>query len=634
MSESHGWQSILADVEVFHDSCNVYAVKTPAGTIFINAGTGGWLDSLPERFGRPHTLLCTHYFRDHSAGAASASRAGMTVFAPEAEVEIFADPIQHFRERPSYIVYDNIWETFAPIEPANVLSARDYDTLCISGLKISVVPLPGVTPNHCGYSLITPISQRAAVFCGEAIHSAGRMARIAPLQYDYNDLGGAVNASFSANELRRLKPEILFPSLGDPITQSVDGALAALQQSLRMLCAGRPSESALIDIVEEDQLERVTDHVLISTRTEALSTYLISQSGKALVIDYGYRGSFGVYPPSGGGKMWHWPASASRSRRRPLLHGIEPLKRQFNIDRIDVALISHFHDDHVAGVPILQRFFGTQCWIPEKFVHLLEHPEAHRFPCDWPQPIRADRCLPLDQPFEWQEFRFLLAPMSGHTRFSAAICFEADGKRFAHTGDQLLLNNTNCAQGEGIPANATIYQNHVYRNGAFIGCYRETAELLKRWRPDIVLSGHRLPVYTNKTFFALLDDWGSQFDEMHCSAMVLGEDEAHFGLDSWGGWIWPYRLCVREGEAVCVHVNVRNPLPTPADLTVRLVGPQGWRGSSATMKALPRGEEGCDLTIMPNGRCRRQPIAAELLIGERSFGQVAEALVTVGGPTF
>ena len=40
-------------------------------------------------------------------------------------------------------------------------------------------------------------------FAGEAIHSPGRMARIAPLQYDYNDLGGAVNAYWSAGELRR-----------------------------------------------------------------------------------------------------------------------------------------------------------------------------------------------------------------------------------------------------------------------------------------------------------------------------------------------------------------------------------------------------------------------------------------------
>jgi len=409
---------------------------------------------------------------------------------------------------------------------------------------------------------------------------------------------------------------------------------ASLQESLKALCAGRPHERALIEVIGEDRLERVTDHVFMSARSEAFSWYLISDSGKALAIDYGYRGAFGVDPPAAGGKVWHWPANGNRARRRPLLHGIDALKRQFGIERIDVVLVSHFHDDHVAGIPLLQRVSGSECWVPENVAELLAHPEAHAFPCDWPQPIRIDRRLPLDQPFAWEEFRFRLAPMTGHTRFSAAIAFEADGKRFAHTGDQFFLTDRDGGRIDGDWAKAQMMQNHVYRNGAFIESYRETASLMRDWRPDIVLSGHRLPMHTDETFFALLDDWGKSFAELHRGAMALGDDEAHFGLDSWGGWIWPYRVHVREGEPVRVRATVRNPLPAKARLTVRLVGPQSWRGDTVTVDAEPRGEASCELSIQPNGLCRRQPIAAELIVGERTFGQVAEALVTVGGVGF
>ena len=634
MAGTDHWQPVFIDVEVFRDSCNVYAVKGAHGTLFINAGTGAWLDGVAERFQPPFTLLCTHYFRDHAAGAARASRAGMTVFAPRGEVEVLGDPLAHFGALQTYIVYDNIWEHFAPIEPATVRPARDYETLDVNGLPVSVVPLPGVTPHHCGYALTTPASRRQVVFSGEAIHSRGRMARIAPLQYDYNDLGGAVSAYFSAGDLRRRKAEALMPSLGEPLLQDVDGALAALQESLKELCAGRPDESALIDLIDEDCLDRVSDHVFQSRRCEAISWYLISDSGKALVIDYGYRGAFGVNPPPGSGKVWHQPLHPAVARRRALMHGVEPLKAQFGIDRIDVALISHFHDDHVAGVPMLQRVFGTRCWAAENFADLLEHPEAHRFPCDWPEPIRVDRRLPLAEPFEWEEFRFRLAPMTGHTRFSAAIFFEADGKRFAHTGDQFFWRALAGSRHADDWSNAAMMQNHVYRNGAFIDSYRETAALMRDWRPDIVLSGHRAPMHTDDSFFKLLDDWGEKFAELHRSAMVLGADEAHFGLDSWGGWIWPYRIHAGEGEAAKARVTVRNPLPTAATLTVRLVGPEGWRGTSATIKAGPRAEASCELSIRSPGPCRRQPIAAELTIGDRPFGQVAEALVTVGGSSF
>ena len=88
--------------------------------------------------------------------------------APAGEAGIFADPVQHFRERQSYIVYDNIWDQFAPIEPAQVTPVHDYGTIDAAGLVFTVVPLPGVTPHHTGYALAT--ADGTVVFSGEVIH--------------------------------------------------------------------------------------------------------------------------------------------------------------------------------------------------------------------------------------------------------------------------------------------------------------------------------------------------------------------------------------------------------------------------------------------------------------------------------
>ena len=175
----------------------------------------------------------------------------MRILAPTGELDIFADPEQHFRERKTFITYDNIWDTFAPIEPATVEAAHDYATLDIDGLSVSVIPLPGVTPNHTGYAITLPETGQRVAFAGEAIHSPGRMARIAPLQYDYNDLGGAVNAYWSAGELRRGRYDALMPSLGEPMLVDVDGALVALEGSLTRLCAGRPHERELLKVIND-----------------------------------------------------------------------------------------------------------------------------------------------------------------------------------------------------------------------------------------------------------------------------------------------------------------------------------------------------------------------------------------------
>src|SRR5205085_6516937 len=105
-------------------------------------------------------------------------------------------------------------------------------------------------------------------------------------------------------------------------------------------------------------------------------------------------------------------------------------------------------------------------------------------------------------------------------------------------------------------------------------------------------------------------------------------------LDSWGGRILPYRTHIPSPEPITLRITVRNPFPGETDLNVKLVGPVGWHGSGATLKAAGRAEVSCELTITPIGECRRQPVAVELTANGRLFGQVAEALVTVGGARF
>ena len=621
------WKPILPNVYCFADSCNVYAIVAPEGVLVVDAGTGAWLDHLAELPAPVKALACTHFFRDHAAGAVRAAAAGIPVYVPAGERAIFADPQQHFRQRDTYIIYDNYWDLFAPIELVAVAGVlNDYEQLRLCGLEVEVVPLPGVTVTQCGLAFTVPGSQTRAICCGEAIHSPGRVARVAPYQYNYNDLGGAVAAYSSAADLRQRKPDALLPSLGTPMLAECDAALAALQENLELLCAGRPEEAMRIAAAKEPRLAKVTDHVWCTTHAESINWFVISDAGKALVIDYGYDERRGVLAA-------HY---AKPYRRRALLHSLDALHQQFGIDRVDVALISHFHDDHVCGVPLLQRLHGTECWASEAFADLLAEPDAHCFPCDWPQPIRIDRRIGLDEIVQWEEFTFRFAPMSGHTRFASLIGFEADGKRFAHTGDQYFFMHPDGSWPDAADGpiarwdDKVVFQNHVYRNGALLDGYQQSGDWLLAWRPDIVISGHQKPMLTDARFFDLVGRWSDEYQELHRRIMPLADDDSHFNLDSWGGWIWPYRVALPQPAPVVVTVTVRNSLPRAAALVVRLVGPAGWQGTAATVSAAARAEVSVELEITPAGACTLQPIAAELTVDGQPFGQVAEALVSVG----
>lgn len=87
----------------------------------------------------------------------------------------------------------------------------------------------------------------------------------------------------------------------------------------------------------------------------------------------------------------HKDRKGDRIVKRPKLLCVDSHSTHIGIDRIDVVLLSHFHDDHVIGVPMLQRLYATQCWAAESFADLVEDPAAHGFPCTSPVPIKVDR---------------------------------------------------------------------------------------------------------------------------------------------------------------------------------------------------------------------------------------------------
>ena len=497
------WKQLAPGLWLYpDDSCNVYAIEgsgPDAGVTIIDAGTGAWIAHTNELPLPVKALACTHYFRDHSAGAARAAEAGIPVYVPEYERQIFEDPLQHFRERETYIIYDNLWDLYAPVTSVTVAGTlRDYDRIILAGTRFDVLPLPGATMSQCGLGF-TLMDGRRAICCGEAIHSPGKLARIAPLQYNYNDLSGAVQCFYSAAELSKQSADMLLPSLGAPIAENVEEALSLLRQNLHTLAAVRPGVTGLLDHQRSARLHRVTDHVWKDSHSVANTWYIISESGKALALDYGYNSA----TCSG------WQSYARPARRRALLHGLDGLKEMFGIDRIDVVLVSHFHDDHVCGIPVLQRVFGTECWAAENFADLLEHPEAHCFPCNWPVPSTVNRRLKLDEEFTWEEYTFRLHPMSGHTRFAALIGFEADGKRFAHTGDQYFFTD-GVQTFEGNHRS----QNHVFRNGALLDGYQVSGEWMLKWRPDVVLQGHQDAMWTDEAFFRHISEWTADYADL------------------------------------------------------------------------------------------------------------------------
>ena len=134
----------------------------------------------------------------------------------------------------------------------------------------------------------------------------------------------------------------------------------------------------------------------------------------------------------------------------------------------------------------------------------------------------------------------------------------------------------------------------------------------------------------------MIEKGANAFDEVHLRLMLLGDDDVHFGAESQGGKLKPYRLHILDGEEAQFEGWILNPFSIPQKAVIKLVGPDDWKSQVVEVELKPREQKEIRISISPpdGSCCRRQPIGLDLTVGGRPFGQVAEALVSIGVPKF
>jgi glyoxylase-like metal-dependent hydrolase (beta-lactamase superfamily II) len=280
---------------------------------------------------------------------------------------------------------------------------------------------------------------------------------------------------------------------------------------------------------------------------------------------------------------------------------------------------THYHDDHVAGINLLREVEGVEFWAPANVAPILEDPERYDLPCLWFEPIPVDRVLPLEEPIRWHEHELTLYALPGHTLYAAAISFEVDGTRVLATGDQ---------QGGGA-ADPRDILNYQYRNRFQIDDYVASAELYRRLRPELLLTGHWAPRRVTDEYLEALRDDGQRVAGLHRAMLPLGDVD--FGAEGFGARLTPYRMTVASGETAELVVEVRNPFRREAAAEVRLGLPRGWTSAPAAIEVrlLEHGEGRATFQVTPAGPPGLGIVAADLTVDGQKFGEQAEALVTV-----
>jgi glyoxylase-like metal-dependent hydrolase (beta-lactamase superfamily II) len=596
------------NVALFPDSVNVYVLRRGRDAILVDIGSGDVLDHLDElAVDRVTDVLVTHYHRDATAGLSRAAAAGVRIWVPPTERELIAAADEHWQTRPLENNYDLREDRFTVLESVAVDGVVEpYRTRRFGPFDVLALPTPGHTPGSISY--LVDVDGRRLAFVGGLIAAPGKVPSLAATQWTYTGIEGLGSTILSGLGLVDRAPDRLLPAHGPPIDDPPT-AIGLLNDRLQALIDLRSPDWQLRQLNDRPYLE-ISAH-LLRNRTSVSNSYaLLSESGAALLIDFGYDFTTGL------------PGGTDRSSRVPWLQTIPALKRLHGVDRVEVAIPTHYHDDHVAGFNMLRDIEGAQVWAPENMVPMLEDPVRFDLPCLWYEPIPVDRRLAFGRSFAWHEYEITVHPLPGHTLFAAAIEFEVDGRRVLATGDQ--------QDGRWVAGETPEYLNYEYRNGFRFDDFVESAELYRRLQPDLLISGHWLPRPVTVPYLDHLAEVGAEVARLHRELLPL--EDVDFGAGGFGARIEPYRSTVRPGSMIELSVTIRNPFQRPDEALVAMVVPAGWTAEPPSRRVpVAAGAEASPTFRVRVGDApiRRARIAADLTVGERRFGQQAEALVTV-----
>jgi glyoxylase-like metal-dependent hydrolase (beta-lactamase superfamily II) len=594
------------------DICNVYLIKRGERAILIDSGSGIVADALDQLgIKQVEWVLHTHFHRDQCDGTLALAKLGAKIGVPKQEAGYFSGADNFWRNRSIYDNYNTYNDFFAPTAnlPVDRLLA-DEATFSWEGIDLWVMPAPGHTKGSI--ALVGTIDGQRVAFTGDVIHHAACPWTLYDLEWAYGQQTGLGSLSLTLQTLAGLDLHTFYPSHGEPIHQPAT-ACAALSEGLadyyQWLNLQRyPSAPGYPLLPWDSRILPLTPHLWANTTAVANSYTLLTDDGTAMLLDYGF--------PSGS----HFSANFRFAE-----HSLDELRRVAGLKQIDVVLPSHYHDDHVGGLQHVYEKYGAKLWVFENMADILAHPHAYKIPCLWEKPMEASRIFGEGETFSWHGTTFQATKTPGHTEYHCALRFELDGRRIAYVGDTL-------ARGPAGPRfGGPVYQNR-FKPGDFV----ESVTKIRDFEPEFLLTGHWGAQRVERAFLDAALDQARNIEGIIWGLIAVPE-EAGFSLDPNWATIYPYQASITPGASLELALRIVNHFSAAAVATAKLRLPEGWAAETVVGETTIEAGQGGELRFRVSAPASAQPgdqhvIVADVTLGERHFGPVAEGLVRLTGP--
>jgi len=545
---------ISKDVFLFKDSVNVYAIKDGDKAILIDFGSGNILNHLSEvGVSKVDYIFHTHYHRDQCYGDREALKQKIKIAAPSKEQKLFTEAENFWKIKSYYDIY-----SFKPtffVSTYNIpldLVFKNEDDFEWGSYKFKIIETAGHTTGSLSYLL--EFDNKILAFTGDLIHSGGKVINYYDLEYAYTGDGGEIGINFTLNSFKELlkhDPSILLPSHGDIIKNPTKDINSLKKKFERVTSAFRLDKNIRLEddqvmefINNIDKIDNSSEFPHIIRKGFGTTFIILGNQQNCILIDF--PGSDLVF-------AYNYEELAK-------------ILQKNNIKKIDFVIPTHYHDDHIGGIPLLQQKYDIEVYALENIVDVLENPTHYRIGCLIDTPIKVDRILKDGETFKWDDYEFQIFHFPGQTEYHMGLFGKIDGKTIFFVGDSFqpfLLGgpetNNNCINlcqlGENIGSmkcvDILIKSNPEYLASSHLGFFKVNQNILKRYKEHV-----------------------SQYESI--IADLVAQDSPNMGFDP--NWICfkPIRIITKPGSVFKTNLIVRNYLKKKSNVEIELNLPKNW----------------------------------------------------------